>query len=101
MLDNKGDDFHPTHESYSHLSQIEWDAVERLSSTIRQEAVGALLSALGSDGQHATIAKFIQNELDAEREKVTLLHQQGSQQTELLREHSAQQFELLRQKQAS
>ena len=73
MLDNKGDDFHPTHESYSHLSQIEWDAVERLSSTIRQEAVGALLSALGSDGQHATIAKFIQNELDAEREKVTLL----------------------------
>ena len=99
MLDDEGDDFHPTHESYSHLSQIEWDAVERLSSTIGQEAVGALLSALGPDGQHATIAKFIQNELDVEREKVTLLHQKGSQQTELLREHSAQQFELLRQQQ--
>ena len=55
-------------------SQTEWDTVKHLSSTIGQEAVGALLSALGPDGQHATIAKFIQNELDAEREKVTLLH---------------------------
>ena len=72
-----------------------------MSSTIGQEAVGALLSALGPDGQHATTAKFIQNELDAEREKVILLHQQGSQQTELLREHSAQQFELVRQQQAT
>ena len=62
----------------------------------RARPVGALLSALGPDGQHATIAKFIQNELDAEREKVALLHQQGSQQTELLREQGAQQFELLR-----
>ena len=44
----------------------------------RQEAVGAMLSALGLDGQHATIAKFIQNELNAERGKVVLLHQQGS-----------------------
>uniref|UniRef100_M4BUF2 Retrotransposon gag domain-containing protein n=1 Tax=Hyaloperonospora arabidopsidis (strain Emoy2) TaxID=559515 RepID=M4BUF2_HYAAE len=44
---------------------------------------------------------FIQNELDVEREKVTLLHQQDSQQTELLREHSAQLFELLRQQQAT
>ena len=87
MLDDEGNDFYPTHESYSHLSRIEWDTVERLSSTIGKEAIGALLSALGPDGQHATIAKFIQNELDAEQEKVTLLHQQGSQQTELLREH--------------
>ena len=86
MLDDEGDDFHPAHGSYSHLSQIEWDTVERLSSKIGQEAIGALLSALGPDGQHATIAKFIQNEFDVEREKVTLLHQQGSQQFELLRQ---------------
>ena len=83
------------------MSQIEWDAVERLSSTIGQEVVGAMLSALGPDGQHATVAKFIQNELDAERGNVALPHQQGSQQTELLREQSAQQFELLRQQQAT
>ena len=101
MLDDETEGFHPTHGSYSHLSQIEWDAVERLGLTIGQEAVCAMLSALGPDGQHATIAKFIQNELDAERDKVALLHQQGSQQTELLREHSAQQFELLRQQQAT
>ena len=36
----------------------------------RLEAVGAMLSALDPDGQHATIAKFIQKKLDAEREKV-------------------------------
>ena len=89
MLDDEGDDFHPTRERYSHLSQIEWEAVERLSSTIGQEAVGALLSALRPDRQHSTIAKFIQNELDAKREKVILLHQQGSQQTELLRQQQA------------
>ena len=44
-----------------------------MSSTIGEEAVGALLSTLGPDRQHTTIAKFIQNELDAERGKVTLL----------------------------
>ena len=96
MLDDEAEDFHPTHERYSQLSEIEWDAVERLSSTIGLEAVGALLSALGPGDQHGTTAKFIHNELYVEREKVTLLHQQGSQQTELLREQSAQQFELLR-----
>ena len=87
--------------SYSHLSQIEWDAVERLSFTIGQEAVGAMLSTLGPDGHHATIAKFIQNGLDAERVMVALLHKHGSHQKELLREQSAQQFELLRQQQAA
>ena len=51
MLDDEAEDFHPTHESYSHLSQIEWDAIERLSLTIGKEAVGAMLSALGPDGQ--------------------------------------------------
>uniref|UniRef100_A0AAV1U9M5 Uncharacterized protein n=1 Tax=Peronospora matthiolae TaxID=2874970 RepID=A0AAV1U9M5_9STRA len=63
-------------------------------------AVSVMLEALNIDAQHATVAKFIQNELDAEREKVALLHQQGSQQAELLREQGAQQFELLRQQQA-
>ena len=75
MLDGEAEDFHSTHYSYSHLSPIEWDAVKRLSSTIGQEAVGAMLSAMVPDGQHATIAKFIQNELDDERETVTLRHQ--------------------------
>uniref|UniRef100_A0AAV1TJH5 Retrotransposon gag domain-containing protein n=1 Tax=Peronospora matthiolae TaxID=2874970 RepID=A0AAV1TJH5_9STRA len=64
-------------------------------------AVSVMLEALNRDAQRATIAKFIQNELDAEREKVALLHQQGSQQAELLREQGAQQFELLRHQQAA
>uniref|UniRef100_M4BWI5 Uncharacterized protein n=1 Tax=Hyaloperonospora arabidopsidis (strain Emoy2) TaxID=559515 RepID=M4BWI5_HYAAE len=59
-----------------------------------------MLSALGPDGPYATIAKFIQNEPDAELGKVALLHQQDSQEKDLMREQSAQQFELLRQQQA-
>ena len=59
MLKDKGDNFYPLYQSYSHLSQIEWNAVKRFSSTIGQEAVDAMLSALGTDGQHAIITKFI------------------------------------------
>uniref|UniRef100_A0AAV1UC17 Uncharacterized protein n=1 Tax=Peronospora matthiolae TaxID=2874970 RepID=A0AAV1UC17_9STRA len=64
-------------------------------------AVSVILEAIVRDARHATIAKFIQNELDAKREKVALLHQQGSQKAELLREKGAQQFEPLKQQQAA
>uniref|UniRef100_A0AAV1TRH0 Retrotransposon gag domain-containing protein n=1 Tax=Peronospora matthiolae TaxID=2874970 RepID=A0AAV1TRH0_9STRA len=102
MLDDEYDQsFHATRDGYSHLSDVEWDAVERMGSTMGIHAVSVMLEALNRDAQHATIAKFIQNELDAKREKVALLHQQGSQQAELLREQGAQQFELLRQQQAA
>uniref|UniRef100_A0AAV1V7J8 Uncharacterized protein n=1 Tax=Peronospora matthiolae TaxID=2874970 RepID=A0AAV1V7J8_9STRA len=102
MLDDEDDQsFHATRDGYSHLSDVEWDAVERMGSTMGIHAVSVMLEALNRDAQHATIAKFIQNELDAEREKVALLYQQGSQQAELLREQGAQQFELLRQQQAA
>ena len=72
MLDDESKDFRPTHEIYSHFSQVKWDAVEQLSSTIGQGAVGAILSAMGTDGQHPTIAKLIQNGIDAERKTVSL-----------------------------
>uniref|UniRef100_A0AAV1V091 Uncharacterized protein n=1 Tax=Peronospora matthiolae TaxID=2874970 RepID=A0AAV1V091_9STRA len=102
MLDDEDDQsFHATRDGYSHLSDVEWDVVERMGSTMGIHAVSVMLEALNRDAQHTTIAKFIQNDLDAEREKVALLHQQGSQQAELLREQSAQQFELLRQQQAA
>ena len=100
MLDDDSDGFHATREDYDHLSDIEWAAVGRMSSTVGEHAVSAMLSSLDRDAQHATVAKFIQHELDNAREKVTLLHQQGSQQTELLREQGAQHLELLRQQQS-
>ena len=56
MLDGEGDNFHLLHETYFLLSQIEWDAVEkRLSSTIGKEAVDAVLSDLGPDGQRTVM----------------------------------------------
>ena len=78
MLDDEGDDtFHGTHESYSYLSDVEWSAVERVSSIVGEEAVWSLLSSRGRDQQHSIIAKFLQRELDASRAELTLLHQHG------------------------
>uniref|UniRef100_A0AAV1U5Z5 Retrotransposon gag domain-containing protein n=1 Tax=Peronospora matthiolae TaxID=2874970 RepID=A0AAV1U5Z5_9STRA len=70
MLDDEDDQsFHATRDGYSHLSDVEWDAVERMGPTMGIHAVSVMPEALNRDAQHATIAKFIQNELDAEREK--------------------------------
>ena len=71
-----------------------------MSLTLGATAISAMLESLDRDEQHATIAKFIIHELHAAQEKIALLHQQGSQQTDLLRELGAQQFELLRQQQS-
>ena len=91
MLDDEGDDtFHGTRESYSYLSDVEWSAVERMSSTVGEEAVWSLLSSRDRDHQHSVIAKFLQRELDASRAEVTLLHQHGHQQTELPRQQQSQ-----------
>ena len=95
----EGEIFHATREGFAHLGDLEWAAVGRMSSTVGDIGVTAMLESLDRDQQHAAIARFIQNELVAEREKVALLHQQGSQQAEKLRELGAQQTELLRQQQ--
>ena len=75
MLDDEGDDtLHDTRESYSYLSDIQWSAVERMSSTAGEEAVWSLLSSRDRDQQNLIIAKLLQRELDASRAEVTLLH---------------------------
>ena len=68
-------------------------------STVGETAISAMLESLDRDQQHAAIARFIQNELVSEREKVVLFHQQGSQQAKQLRKLGAQQTEQLRQQQ--
>ena len=65
MSDDEGDNtLHGTRESYSYLSDVEWSAVERMSSTVGEEAVWSLLSSKERDQQHSIIAKFLQRELD-------------------------------------
>ena len=88
---------HDTRDDFLHLSDLEWSAVQRMAETIGNPAVGAMLLSLSKDEQHATIAKFIQHELDEVKRKLTLLQEQGSQQVELLREQGAQQADLLMQ----
>uniref|UniRef100_A0AAV1V6R3 Protein MEMO1 n=1 Tax=Peronospora matthiolae TaxID=2874970 RepID=A0AAV1V6R3_9STRA len=64
MLDDEDDQsFHATRDGYSHLSDVEWDAVEQMGSTMGIHAVSVMLEALNRDAQHATIAKFIQMNL--------------------------------------
>ena len=77
MLDDE-ETFRATREGFNHLSYLEWSVVERMSSTVGEIAISAMLTSLDRDQQHAAIARFIQNELVAEREKVALLHQRGS-----------------------
>ena len=95
MMDEE-ERFHSTREGFNHLSDLEWDAVGRIISTLGGTVSSAMLESLDKDQQHAAIANFIQNELLTEREKVALLYQQGSQQSEQLRELGAQQTDLLR-----
>lgn len=55
-----------------------------------EHAVWTMLSGSDRDQHHTTVAKFIQHERDESRRKVTLIHQQGTQQAELLRQQQAQ-----------
>ena len=70
--------FYATREGFDHLSDLEWTAVGRTSSTVGDIGVTAMLEYLNRDQQHASIARFIQDELATEREKVALIYQQGS-----------------------
>ena len=56
MLDEiEGDKFHGTRESYSHLSDVEWSAIERMISTVDEEAIWAMLSTTDRIQQHFVI----------------------------------------------
>ena len=72
MMDGE-ETFHPTREGFNHLSDLEWSEVERISSTVGETVISVMLESLDRDQQHAAIARFIQNELIAEREKVESL----------------------------
>ena len=91
MLDEvEGDRFNGTRESCSHLSDVEWSAIERMSSTVGKVAIWVMLSTKDRDQQHSVIIKFLQRELDESRSQVTLLQQQDHQRTEDLRQHHSQ-----------
>jgi hypothetical protein len=62
-----------------------------MAETIGQQAVGAMLHSLSHDEQHASIAKFIQRELEEAQQQVAALTERGVRQAE----ESRQQLELL------
>ena len=74
MLDEvEGDRFYGTRESYSYLSDVEWSAVERMSSTVGEDAIWFMLSTRDIEQQHSVISKFLQREADKLLAQVTLL----------------------------
>ena len=94
MLDDvDGDRFHGFRESYSHLSDIEWSAIERISSTVGKESIWVMLSSKDRDQQHVVISKFLQQKLDQSRARVTFLQQQDHQRTEELIHQQSQSSE--------
>uniref|UniRef100_A0AAV1UND4 Uncharacterized protein n=1 Tax=Peronospora matthiolae TaxID=2874970 RepID=A0AAV1UND4_9STRA len=81
MLDVEDDSFDVTRDGYSHLSDSEWDTVGRMSVLMGGSYISGTLETLSRDQQHAAINKFLQEELAVERQKIALLHQQGSHQS--------------------
>ena len=79
LYEVKGVRFHGTRESYSYLSDVEWSAVERMSSTVGEDVIWSMLSTRDRDQQHSVISKFLQREYDALRVQVTLLQQKYHQ----------------------
>ena len=98
LHDVDGDSLHGTRESYSHLSNIEWSAIERMRSTVGEGAIWDMLSSRDRDQQHVVISKFLQRELDETRAQVTLLQQQDHQRTEALRQQQSQSSEPTRER---
>ena len=57
-----------------YLSDFEWNAIERMSLIVDDNAVQAIQYVVDRDEQHSVVSKFIQHDLDAALEKVTLSH---------------------------
>ena len=57
-----------------YLSDFEWNAIERMSLIVDDNAVQAIQYVIDRDEQHSVVSKFIQHDLDAALEKVTLSH---------------------------
>ena len=58
---------HATRVGSNHMSDIEWSAVSRMSSTAGEIAISAILESIDRDQHHAAIAGFIQKVIVAER----------------------------------
>ena len=63
MLYDEGDSYHVTRESYSHLSDSEWEVVGRMSMLMGEPAISGMSESLSNYQQHASINKFLQEEL--------------------------------------
>lgn len=93
-------------EECPHLSDLQWSALERMAESIGKAAVGAMLLSLSHNEQHASIAKFMDHELEESRREAASLRafgarqvEQSQQQIAALREQAAHQAQMLHQQQ--
>lgn len=69
-----------TREAAPHLSDLEWSALGRMAESVGSHAVASMLHVLSHDDQHASIAQFIQRELDGSRRQVAELMDSNTRQ---------------------
>lgn len=93
-------------EELPHLSDLEWEALGRMANAIGGNAVAAMLHSLSRDEQHASVAQFISNELQASRTELSELAESSARQQEEARQRVSaltsqvgQQLQLLEQMQ--
>lgn len=64
-------------EMYMHLSNLEWDALGRMSTSVGSDVIEAMLGHMSSDAQHASIARFIQSELNIAQHHISEMARQS------------------------
>ena len=74
--------FQEARKGFTHLSDLDWRAVDRMRSFVGGLAVGPILYILGTDKHHPAITELIQHKLNGAQENVALLLQQGIQHAE-------------------
>ena len=62
---------------YIHLSDLQWDALSRMSVTVGADAIEAMLDHLDPNAQHASIARFIQSELSIAQSHISEMARQS------------------------
>lgn len=63
--------------TYMHLSDLEWEALGRMSVSVGTDTIAAMLSHMTHDAHHASIARFIQSELNIAQHHIAEMARQS------------------------
>lgn len=64
-------------ETYMHLSDLEWEALDRMARSVGSDTISVMLGHMSHDAQHASIARFIQSELNIAQHHIAAMVRQS------------------------